>query len=63
MPVKCVVEIRNTTWLDERLADVLREYKVALALTDTSLLPRPREMKEQFDMVTADFDYIRWLGG
>ena len=62
MPVKWVVEIRNKTWLDERLADVLREYKVALALTDTSFLPRPWEMKEQFDIVTADFVYIRWLG-
>jgi uncharacterized protein YecE (DUF72 family) len=62
MLLKFVVEIRNRTWLDERFADVLREYKVALALTDTSFLPRPWEMKEPFDMVTADFVYVRWLG-
>jgi uncharacterized protein YecE (DUF72 family) len=62
MPIKFVVEIRNKTWLDQRFAEVLREYGVALALTDTSFLPRPWEMKEQFDLVTADFVYVRWLG-
>jgi uncharacterized protein YecE (DUF72 family) len=35
------VEIRNKTWLDARLTDLLGEYKVALALTDTSFMPRP----------------------
>jgi|SRR5882762_5864753 len=62
IPVKFVIEIRNRQWLDARFADVLREYKVALALTDTSFLPRPWEMKEKFDPVTADFVYVRWLG-
>ena len=57
-----VVEIRNRTWVDERFADLLREYNVALALTDTSFMPRPWEMKEKFDLVTADFAYVRWLG-
>jgi uncharacterized protein YecE (DUF72 family) len=33
-----------------------------LALTDTSFVPRPWEMKEKFDMITADFAYVRWLG-
>ena len=61
-PFKFVVEIRNKAWLDERFAGTLREYQVALALTDTSFLPRPWEMKENFDMVTADFVYVRWLG-
>ncbi len=59
---KFVVEIRNKTWLDRRFADVLREYNVALALTDTSFMPRPWEMKEKFDLITADFAYVRWLG-
>jgi uncharacterized protein YecE (DUF72 family) len=57
-----VIEIRNKTWLDARFADVLREHNVALALTDTSFMPRPWEMKEKFDLVTADFAYVRWLG-
>jgi uncharacterized protein YecE (DUF72 family) len=59
---KFVVEIRNKTWLDTRFADVLREYNTALALTDTSFMPRPWEMKEKFAMITADFAYVRWLG-
>jgi uncharacterized protein YecE (DUF72 family) len=59
---KFVIEIRNKTWLDARFADVLREYNVALALTDTSFMPRPWEMKENFDLITADFAYVRWLG-
>src|SRR5712664_223360 len=59
---KFVMEIRNKTWLDARFADVLRESNVALALTDTSFVPRPWEMKEKFDLITADFTYVRWLG-
>jgi uncharacterized protein YecE (DUF72 family) len=59
---KFVIEIRNKTWLDARFADVLREHNIALALTDTSFMPRPWEMKHQFDMITADFAYVRWLG-
>jgi uncharacterized protein YecE (DUF72 family) len=59
---KFVVEIRNKTWLDARFADVLREHNVALALTDTSFMPRPWEVKQKFDMVTSDFAYVRWLG-
>ena len=59
---KFVVEIRNRTWLDARFAEMLREHNVALALTDTSFVPRPWEMKDKFDMITADFVYVRWLG-
>ena len=57
-----VVEIRNRTWLDKRFTDLLGEYNVALALTDTSFMPRPWELKEKFDLVTTDFVYVRWLG-
>jgi uncharacterized protein YecE (DUF72 family) len=56
------VEIRNKNWLDAGFAEVLREYNVALVLNDTSFVPRPWEMKEPFDVVTADFLYVRWLG-
>ncbi len=59
---KFVIEIRNKTWLDANFADVLREHNVALALTDTSFMPRPWEMKEKFDLITTDFAYVRWLG-
>ena len=56
------IEIRNKSWLDARFADLLREHNVVLVLTDTSFVPRPWEMKEQFDVVTSDFLYVRWLG-
>ncbi|HWY55428.1 MAG TPA: DUF72 domain-containing protein [Terriglobales bacterium] len=59
---KFVIEIRNKTWLDARFAEMLREHNVALAMTDTTFVPRPWEMKEKFDMITADFAYVRWLG-
>jgi uncharacterized protein YecE (DUF72 family) len=59
---KFAVEIRNKSWLDARFADLLREYNVALVLTDTSFVPRPWEMKKPFDLVTSDFLYVRWLG-
>ena len=59
---RLAIEIRNRDWLDERFTELLREHNVALALTDTSFLPRPWEMKEKFDLVTADFAYVRWLG-
>ena len=59
---KFAVEIRNKAWLDERFVDVLREHGVALALIDQSWMPRPWEMKEKLDLITADFTYVRWLG-
>jgi uncharacterized protein YecE (DUF72 family) len=62
LPVRFAVEIRNKAWLDERFTDLLREYNVALALTDTSFILRPWEVKEKFDLVTTDFVYVRWLG-
>ncbi len=56
------VEIRNKNWMNADFADVLRERGVALALIDQSWVPRPWELKEKFDLMTADFTYVRWLG-
>jgi uncharacterized protein YecE (DUF72 family) len=56
------VEVRNKDWLDARLTDLLREHNVALALTDTSFMPRPWEIRGNLDLVTADFGFVRWLG-
>jgi hypothetical protein len=41
---------------------VLRQHNVALAWTETSFMPRPWELKQKFDLVTADFAYVSWLG-
>lgn len=59
---KFAIEIRNRDWINAHLADVLREHNVALVLQDLSSMPRPWEFTEQFDFVTADFVYVRWLG-
>jgi len=59
---KFAVEIRNKDWLVPKLADVLREHGVALTLIDQGWMPRPWEMKDKFDLITADFTYVRWLG-
>jgi uncharacterized protein YecE (DUF72 family) len=56
------VEIRNKDWLDLRFVALLREHGVALALIDQSWMPRPWELKENLDLITGDFTYVRWLG-
>jgi uncharacterized protein YecE (DUF72 family) len=59
---RLVVEIRNPLWLNEKLLETLREHHVALALTDTSFMQRPWELKKPLDLITSDFAYVRWLG-
>ena|SRR5580704_8431515 len=59
---KFALEIRNKSWLDARFVDLLRPQNVALALIDQSWMPRPWEIKEKLDLITADFTYVRWLG-
>jgi uncharacterized protein YecE (DUF72 family) len=56
------LEICNKAWMDARLADALRSRNVALALVDHAWMPRPAELLEKFDPITAEFAYIRWLG-
>jgi uncharacterized protein YecE (DUF72 family) len=60
--LRFVIEIRNHDWLDAAFMNLLREHNVALALTDTSFMPRPWEITEPLDLITADFVYVRWLG-
>jgi len=60
--VRLAVEIRNKAWLDKRFTNLLREYNVALALTDLARMPRPWEREDGLDLVTTDFAYVRWLG-
>ena len=60
--LRFAVEIRNKDWLNSRLTEALRAHNVALALTDTSFMPRPWEIRGNLDLVTADFAFVRWLG-
>jgi uncharacterized protein YecE (DUF72 family) len=57
---KFAIEIRNRTWLDAELANLLRDRRIVLVLQDRSWMPRPSELN--FDPITADWTYIRWLG-
>jgi uncharacterized protein YecE (DUF72 family) len=59
---KFAIEIRNKWWIKPQFLEVLREYNVAFVLQDQSWMPRPAELFEKYDPVTADFTYIRWLG-
>ena len=59
---KYVVEIRNKYWMNQKHADVLREYGIAMALIDQSWVPQPWRIKPQLDMITTDWTYVRWLG-
>lgn len=56
------LEIRNKQWLSAEFFDLLREHKVAYALIDQAWMPRPSEIFEKFDPITAEFTYIRLLG-
>jgi uncharacterized protein YecE (DUF72 family) len=60
MSVKFALEVRNKNWMNETLAQMLREHGVALVLQDMLYMPRPWELK--FDPVTTDFVYCRLLG-
>lgn len=57
-----VVEVRNKGWLSEKLYSILRRHGVALALIDHPWMPRPDEVFNTGEPVTADFTYIRCLG-
>jgi uncharacterized protein YecE (DUF72 family) len=56
------VEIRNKDWINPTFTGVLRTHKVALVLQDLLHMPRPWELPDNLDFITADFAYVRWLG-
>ncbi len=56
------VEVRNKNWLGQPLLDLLRQHGVALALVDQVWMPTITQLAEKFDVLTADFTYIRWIG-
>src|SRR6202521_3129306 len=60
---KFALEIRNKNWLVPQFVETLRERGVALSLIDQSWMPRPAQWFEKFDPITANFTYVRWLGG
>ena len=56
------LEVRNKGWISEPLLDLLREHKIALALIDHPWMSPVQQLLQKFDVVTAGFTYIRFLG-
>ena len=56
------LELRNKGWVNARLLDLLRRKGVALALIDHPWVTPVAQLVQKFDVVTADFAYVRWLG-
>lgn len=52
------LEIRNKTWLQPRLLELLRGCRVTLALIDHPWMPRPAS----YPTPPGEFAYVRWLG-
>ena len=56
------LEVRNKSWVNSRLLDVLRKRHLALALIDHPWMTPPYDLMGKLDLMTAPFTYIRWLG-
>ena len=60
--IKFAIEFRQRAWINDGVLALLAEYGVALALTDARWIPR-KQMLSLAGRPTADFVYIRWMGG
>jgi uncharacterized protein YecE (DUF72 family) len=56
------VEVRNKTWIDNRLLDLLCEHRITLALIDHPYMYSPEELLAFENILTGNFAYVRWLG-
>ncbi|MCC6696325.1 MAG: DUF72 domain-containing protein [Candidatus Hydrogenedentes bacterium] len=59
---KFVVEVRNKSWLDRRLFEVLQGHGVTLALIDHPWMHSSAQLLKLEGILTGPFAYIRWLG-
>jgi uncharacterized protein YecE (DUF72 family) len=60
--IKFAVEFRHKGWIHDGALALLAEHGVALTLTEGKWLPR-KQMFALTERPTADFMYIRWMGG
>jgi len=56
------VEVRNRSFVNARLLDLLRRNGAALALIDHPWFFGIEPLMRRSDVLTADFAYVRWLG-
>ena len=59
--LRFAVEFRQPAWIRHRVLDLLREHRVALALSDGRWIPREWLLR-LCEQPTADFAYLRWMG-
>jgi uncharacterized protein YecE (DUF72 family) len=55
------VEFRQRGWITEGIVALLREHRVALALSDGRWIPR-KVLQQLAEAPTSDFAYVRWMG-
>lgn len=55
------VEFRQRGWITEGVLALLREHRVALALSDGRWIPRT-VLQQLAGQPTSDFAYVRWMG-
>lgn len=55
------VEFRQRRWINDGVIALLREYRVALALSDGRWIPR-NVLQKLAEEPTSDFAYLRWMG-
>lgn len=60
--IRFAVEVRNKSLVTERLLDLLRQHRVALAFIDHPWFFRIDEVLKRSGALTTDFCYLRWLG-
>ena len=64
LPTGCryAVEVRNRSWMNQELLDVLRAHEVAFVWTELPKVEHPADLSSRLDLVTADFIYGRLIG-
>lgn len=60
--LRFAVEVRNKTWLNDHLLNLLGEHRIALALIDHPWMAPPAQLFGKKGIITGDFAYFRWLG-
>lgn len=60
--MRFAVEVRNKSFVTDRLLDLLRRYRVALVLLDHPWFYRVDQLLKKPGALTAEFCYVRWLG-
>jgi len=56
------LETRNKNWINLPLLDLLRQHHIALTLIDHPWMTPVSQLAVKYDLVTADWTYLRWLG-